>query len=107
MATTLTDDPVLRRFRRALDELYGDRLDRVILFGSRARGDAHADSDYDVAVFLKDMPDRWKEAERLSRLLLRFLDDSDAFIDAKPFRASAYGERTPLMREIRREGIDL
>jgi hypothetical protein len=31
------DDPVLRRFRAALDALYGDRLERVVLFGSRAR----------------------------------------------------------------------
>jgi len=31
----------LRRFRTALDELYGDRIERVVLFGSRARGDAH------------------------------------------------------------------
>jgi hypothetical protein len=43
-------DPVLKRFRAALDTLYGDRIERVVLFGSRARGDAR--EDYDVAVFL-------------------------------------------------------
>src|SRR5437870_387499 len=58
------DDPVLIRFRAALDALYGDRLERVVLFGSRARGDAREDSDYDVAVFLKDLPDRWRELDR-------------------------------------------
>jgi len=106
VATTLTGDPVLLRFRRALGEMYGDRLDRVVLFGSRARGNAHAESDYDVAVFLKDMPDRWAEMKRLARLNIQFLDD-DAFFDAKPYLATAYAERTPLMGEIRREGIDL
>src|SRR5258707_12036192 len=50
---TATDDQVLRRLRVALDNLYGDRIERVVLFGSRARGDAHEASDYDVAVFLK------------------------------------------------------
>jgi hypothetical protein len=49
-------NPILTRFRQGLDELYGDRLDRVVLFGSRARGDAEPDSDYDVALFLKDIP---------------------------------------------------
>ena len=44
-------DPVLKRFRAALDALCGDRVERVVLFGSRARGDAREDSDYDVAVF--------------------------------------------------------
>jgi predicted nucleotidyltransferase len=45
-------DPVLRKFRAALDEVYGERIERVVLYGSRARGDARPDSDYDVAVFL-------------------------------------------------------
>ena len=29
-------DPVLTRFRAALDEIYGERIERVVLFGSRA-----------------------------------------------------------------------
>jgi uncharacterized protein len=40
MATNV--DPIMRRFRAALDEAYGDRIERVVLFGSRARGDARA-----------------------------------------------------------------
>jgi hypothetical protein len=28
------NDPILARFRAALDELYGERIDRVVLFGS-------------------------------------------------------------------------
>ncbi|MBV8452617.1 MAG: nucleotidyltransferase domain-containing protein, partial [Deltaproteobacteria bacterium] len=49
------DDPVLKCFRAAVTEIYGDRVERVVLYGSRARGDAHQDSDYDIAVFLRDM----------------------------------------------------
>ena len=30
----------------------------MVLFGSRARGEARRDSDYDVAVFLRDLDDR-------------------------------------------------
>ena len=33
-------DPVLARFRAALDEIYGNRIERVVLFGSRARVEA-------------------------------------------------------------------
>jgi uncharacterized protein len=32
---------------------FGHDLDRIMLFGSRARGDEHEDSDWDVAIFLK------------------------------------------------------
>jgi predicted nucleotidyltransferase len=104
---TITDDPILRRLRRALDELYGDRIERVVLFGSRARGDAGENSDYDIAVFLKDLSDRWRELDRLADLRTVFLADADVFIDAKPYPAGAYRDRTTLMREIRREGVDL
>jgi uncharacterized protein len=102
-----TDDPVLQRYKAALGNLYGDRIDRVILFGSRARGDAHADSDYDVAIFLKSMPDRWVEFNRLADLRVAFHIDTDAFFDAKPYVATAFSERSPLMREIRRDGVQL
>ncbi len=51
MSRTAIDDPILKRFRAALDALYGGRIERVVLYGSRARGDAREDSDYDIAVF--------------------------------------------------------
>jgi predicted nucleotidyltransferase len=101
------DDPVLNRFKSALDVIYGSRIERVVLFGSRARGEARDDSDYDVAIFLKSLGDRWQELDRLADLRLEFLGDTGAFFDAKPYPATAYAERTPLMREIRREGVDL
>ncbi len=98
---------ILTRFRVALDELYGDRLERAVLFGSRARGDARPDSDYDVAVFLRDMPDRWRELDRLADLSTDILYDHGEHIHAMPYNAGAYSERTPLMHEIRKDGLDL
>jgi predicted nucleotidyltransferase len=107
MTRARISDPILARFRAELDALYGDRLERVVLFGSRARGDPHPDSDYDVAVFLRDLTDRWHEARRLSAIETDILAETGAFIHAMPYRAGAYRERTPLMHEIRREGVDL
>ncbi len=101
------DDPVLIRFRGALDALYGERIERVVLFGSRARGDAREDSDYDVAVFLKDLTDRWAELDRLADLSTDIVDQTGAVVHALPYRAGAYQDRTSLMREIRIEGLDL
>lgn len=100
-------DAILTQFLAALNEIYGDRIDRVVLFGSRARGDECVDSDYDIAVFLKSLPDRWAELDRLAELRVSFLDETGAFFDAKPYLATAYRERTPLMHEIREEGLDL
>jgi predicted nucleotidyltransferase len=105
----MTDlDPILKDFRAALKAVYGDRLDRVVLFGSRARGDARPDSDYDIAVFLKTYQgNRWLESDTISTVAARFLRSHDAFIHAMPYRAEQYDERSPLMHEIRGEGLSL
>jgi predicted nucleotidyltransferase len=84
-----------------------DRLERAVLFGSRARRDFRPDSDYDVAVFIRD-PDAWfDEVVRLADLGTDILMDTGAVISAKPFRAGAYNDPLPLMREIMSEGRDL
>lgn len=109
MATKAPDDPVLKRFRAAVNEIYGDRVARVVLFGSRARGDARPDSDYDVAVFLRgDIADRIAESYRLADVSTAILEETGEFIHAMPYRAEGYPDPgMPLMHEIRREGIDL
>jgi predicted nucleotidyltransferase len=102
-----TIDPVMRRFRSALDLAYGDRIERVVLFGSRARGDARPDSDWDVAVFLKNMTDTWRESGVLAEIGTKILLDEGAVINATPMDSGAYRERTIFMNEVRREGMDL
>jgi uncharacterized protein len=102
------DDPLLKRFRATLAEIYGERLERVILYGSRARGDAREDSDYDVAVFVRDMPDRIAELYRLADLSTAILSDGGPFIHAMAYPVGSYNDpRMPLMYAIRTEGIDL
>lgn len=101
------DDPILARFRAALDAVYGEGLERVVLFGSRARGDAGADSDYDVAVFLRDFAGFGREAARIAAIETDILFDTGAVINALPFRAGAHQDRTGLMHELRREGREL
>ena len=44
----------LEKFGTQLFSVYGDFLDKVILYGSYARGEQTPDSDIDVAVLLKD-----------------------------------------------------
>jgi len=107
MSATLPIDPVVQRFRDALAEIYGARLVRVVLYGSRARGEAGPESDVNVAVFLDALPDRWAELDRLADLRVRFLDREGVFFDARAFAAAAYGDDTPQMHDIRRDGLDL
>ncbi len=107
MLPSPASDPVLRGFRTVLGALYGDRLERAMLFGSRARWDARPDSDYDIAIFLRDYHGLWDEAGPLADATTEILYDAGAVLTPIPFPAGAYRERTALMNEIRREGIDL
>jgi predicted nucleotidyltransferase len=101
------NDPVLARFRAAVTEIYGDRVERVVLFGSRARGDARPDADYDIAVFLKDAGTFTDESARLAAVSTDILFDTGAVISATPFPVGAYRERTGFMHELRKDGLDL
>ena len=107
MDSAIALDPVLKRFRDAVAALYGPALDRVVLFGSRARGDARGDSDYDVAVFLKQAENLRAEWNRLTELRLEMADEGALDIEAIPFRVEDYEKRTPLMHEIRKDGLVL
>jgi uncharacterized protein len=101
------NDPILTRFRTALAEVYGDRLERVVLYGSRARGNHRPDSDYDIAVFIKDGGSFYDESGQLAAITTDILEDTGAVISATPFPAGAYRERTGFMHELRKDGLDL
>ena len=105
MAELPTNDRALAYVRRRLDEVYQNRLDRAVLFGSRARGDESGESDYVVAVFLNDIPDWWREMDVLADLRVEFFERTGAFLDAKPFHISEWPRRSALMGEIRRDGV--
>jgi predicted nucleotidyltransferase len=107
MTATRIDDPVLVRFRQALGEAYGSKLERVMLFGSRARGDARPDSDYDIAVFIHEPESFGEETARLAMIGTDILYDTGAVINALPFHAGGYQKRTGFMAEVRRDGVDL
>ena len=101
----LHDDPKLARIAGALRDSFGTRLVSALLFGSRARGDHRADSDYDVAVFL-DGYDRASDSETLRRL--RESLGEDVFtLQFWPFACDGLSERTTLMFNIRNDAVPL
>ncbi|CQR70498.1 Nucleotidyltransferase domain protein [Sporomusa ovata DSM 2662] len=73
-------DNVLRQIKEISSRYY---IQKVILFGSRARGDNSSVSDYDIAVFGKDMSERIKtgfyleveDIDTLKKIDIVFIDD--------------------------------
>ena len=101
-------DHVLDSFRAAVTDIFGDRVERVVLYGSRARGDAQSDSDYDVAVFIEGLTSRWHESKRLAQAQIATLEETGATVNALLYPAGHWrDEASTLMGEIRADGVDL
>ena len=59
---------VVNLLKKDLSDHFGARIERIILYGSYARGDYNEDSDVDIMVLLNDLPVREDEkfVDRLS-----------------------------------------
>ena len=69
MDTAVEPDVSVRAVAALLDAL-GDRLVAVVLFGSRARGDAHAGSDWDLLVIARGLSaSRFERCLEIQRIL--------------------------------------
>lgn len=54
LPASFVDD--LRRYVEALGRHFGERLVSVVLFGSRARGEARSESDIDMLIVVRGLP---------------------------------------------------
>ena len=57
---------ILAEYRTRLADVLGERLESLVLYGSRARGDAEDDSDIDVLCVMKEPFDHGDLIERTS-----------------------------------------
>ncbi|MBM4402683.1 MAG: nucleotidyltransferase domain-containing protein [Candidatus Cloacimonetes bacterium] len=128
MKLTKKEQKALDEFTQKLTSKYADRIDRIVLYGSRARGDARPDSDIDLLIVVKDKQPRvidnwglervtdweveWEKGypvEQLTRDL-----SSQAFfdygIDFSPHIVDTeryYDHWNPFLASVRNEGRDL
>lgn len=108
MTTTATNkvNAILQEFRNALNILYGERLIKVILYGSYARGEATEDSDIDVMIVLKNPVSPGTEILQVGEIKAKLNLKYDELISVLPISEEDYLFRqTPLLENVRREGI--
>ena len=109
MTTSLTSiKPLLNELKRDLQALYGDRLVKLILFGSHARGEANLDSDIDLLAVLKSPVSQVQEIFNMSNLLVKMLLEHDELVSIIPMSEERFNAKdVALLRNIHREGIEL
>ncbi|MFN8285592.1 MAG: nucleotidyltransferase domain-containing protein [Chitinophagales bacterium] len=97
---------IIKEFKKAVSKLYGNRLDKIILYGSRARRDHRDDSDFDFLVVLKDDEiNRFEEVKRLNHVVFPITLEHDTDISFKPVTNSLLIQADkPFYREVQREG---
>ena len=106
----LSQQEIIARVKTGLERLYGERLERIILYGSRARGDNREDSDFDFMVVLKGGPIEGVEEifgtiDKVSYPIWeeKYLKINCFHIDSERF----HNAKTPLLYWVRKEGKEI
>jgi predicted nucleotidyltransferase len=108
LITATADIGLLNKCKKAINEVVPDA--EVILYGSRARGDARDDSDYDILV-LTDGPANMAIEEKLVGCLFPIELESEQVLtvivyNRQQWDTSLY-RAMPLHKNIDREGVVL
>jgi predicted nucleotidyltransferase len=100
-------DPVAVEFARKVRERLGPRVRRMVLFGSRARGDSREDSDYDVVVVVDRRSPEVREA--VLEIEADLMDRHGSLVACllRDEREWAASQALPIGLNVAREGVSL
>jgi len=101
--------------KKAIDELieklketYGENLVKVILYGSKARGDQTEDSDIDIMIILRDFKNKVEEIKKVIAIVSSINFIYEVFISPVILRKNDYETGNLLLvRNVIKEGFDL
>ena len=97
---------ILKKCNQILSDYYGDNFEKLILYGSMARGEAESFSDIDLLVLLKEPFDYFEELRTIVELLYPVQLESPNLISAKPAAKKEFESGDILLyRLAKREGI--
>jgi predicted nucleotidyltransferase len=96
--------PILKKLKKGLLQIYGEQVDRILLYGSRARGDERPNSD--ILVTFKDNFNYSEMLRLISDLAASLSLEHDvvisrAFVSKEQFE----NRKTPFLMNVRREGM--
>lgn len=99
---------LVNRIKKYLEEMYGEKVKRVILYGSCVRGEATRDSDIDILVLVDESLNPSDVRKSLSDLLFDILLEEGELVSV-----AAVSERffesynSPFIVNVKREGVSV
>ena len=97
---------ILADLRQQMQALYAERLAALLLYGSRARGDAASDSDIDVLVVLRGDVSPGLEVDRTLDIVTELSSSHDEVITCIFVSDHEFAQHdSPLLLNVRREGV--
>lgn len=102
---TQSRDQIVELFLRRMRHELGSHLKQVILFGSRARGDAAPDSDYDFMAIVDEATP--PIVNRIDEVVGEILYQTNAVLSVFPVSEQRFESQPfhPLFRNVQKEGI--
>ncbi|MFQ5680601.1 MAG: nucleotidyltransferase domain-containing protein [Candidatus Omnitrophota bacterium] len=101
-------DAVLEKFLRGLKDLgLRNRIERIYLFGSRAKGRERPSSDYDLLI-VSPHPDKGLKS-KLYDIVVDLLLETQRVVSLKIFPSAEFRRlrrmQTPFMQNVLKEGV--
>lgn len=98
-------ESLLADLRSELEDLYGDRLVQLVLYGSQVRGNIHPESDVDVLVVLDGPIEPGEEIRRMGPVRARIGLRHEEAVSLLPVSETDYENRaSPWLQNVHEEG---
>jgi predicted nucleotidyltransferase len=105
----LENENVLKELKYTVEGLLGDRLVKMVLYGSQAKGDFDKESDIDIAIIIRDLSRELKHhiLDNVAELEMRYLTPLSVHIFSENEFEHLKRRERRIALDIEREGVPL
>jgi predicted nucleotidyltransferase len=97
----------IKKFKTAVEKMFGDNLEEVRLFGSKARGEGRRDSDLDIMVIISNGD--WHMCDVVYGIATDILLETEVIVSPKIITRKEYNllrdSGTAFIKNVIQEGI--
>lgn len=107
--SVMSADDAIRELKEVLGKQLGSRLTKIVLYGSRARGDFDSQSDIDIAVIVRELTRELKHQvlDTVAEIELKHLTPLSVIIFSENEFAELKRRERRIALDIEREGMPL